>query len=108
MKKILGHLSVLLWLLIGVIIVGSIYFSTALWGMNLVIGLLFILFSFFLYQKQKNFLLFLTESSVKQNKIYKRMIFYEIFSRFFSLLFTLVIFSGVTHRVFFEHFSVFG
>lgn len=107
--QIMAYMTTLLWMIVGTIIIGSIYFSTALWEVNLVIGTLFIIFSLFIYQKEKSFLVFLKESFLKEDStLYKQVVFYETFSLLLSFLFVLISFLGIFTRVFLEHFSVFG
>ena len=107
--QILGFILTLLWLLTGIIVVWSIYFETSLWEVNLIVGILFVIFSFFIYQKEKNFLIFIETSSLNhKDRCYKNMLLNKIISLSLLTIFSLIVFSGIVHRVFFEHFSVFG
>ncbi len=110
MKKLkyVSCLTALIWMMIGVITLGSILLSDIGWVINLTVGFVFVLFSTLLFLKEKNFLLLISDSDPEDKIIQKKAVRYELFSLLIVLIVGVISLFGVSHRVFIEKFAVFG
>jgi|GEM_PF-4372739 hypothetical protein len=109
---ILTYSNIILWIIAGIIILGSNYYDFNI--INCIVGLLLLLISSFWYKKYKSIINLMVE--VKKNfsqfnslemKL-QNLLKYEFMLIVISLLLVLIINSGVFTRVFGEQMSVFG
>lgn len=109
--KIFSNISVFLWCITGILTIGSLFNSATGIFINITVGMMFILTSYFLYLKSKNFLKLINDidqfndnSAVK----YQKVLFFElVFSVIVSFI-GLISLSAVISRVFAEGLTVFG
>jgi len=109
--KLITYISAFVSSFSGVLIVTSSYYGFSI--VNIVIGSFFILLGIYVIKRLK-VLMGLSEylqKDVLENKNkdeVKSFFTHEFVFQIVFFLFSLLIFSGVYHRIFVEHFSVFG
>lgn len=107
--KTTAYITVIIWLLTGILIVASIINDTMGASINLFMGVVFIAIAYYLYIKTQNSLTLLQipfKTNVKNIK--KQFFRIELVFFILNLLFGLLLLSGVISRVFVEKMAVFG
>ncbi|MEE4177113.1 MAG: hypothetical protein V2I46_06340 [Bacteroides sp.] len=106
--RVLGYCASIIWIISGLIIIGSIFLSAIGVYINLTVGLLFIIAGIYLIWRNMLFINFLMEGGGIQTKTYNKIVIAEIILFKTLFLFGLVIFSAIFFRVFIEKYAVFG
>jgi len=107
--KLLDLINISLWLIIGLITIGSIFLSSIGFVINLVVGSIFISIAIFFNYKRKY--LFELLKKIYNDGVYvltDKVINGEIVGLVTALILGILIFSAVSSRVFIEGFPVFG
>lgn len=105
--KVLGRAASLMWMINGMIIVGSIYFSKSSFAINLIIGSLLFFTGMYFYWKNLTLLLFLEEYDNIKNRLFNKVIISEIIFNIITFFIGVIILCAIAKRVFIENFSVF-
>lgn len=101
--------SILVWGTIGTLILGSILNDLGMAFINVVMGLIFYVITYYLYLKKKNgSSLFLLIDDPAKKEVLSRFLNLELIFYALASLVGLAILSGTISRVFFEKFAVFG
>ena len=113
--KVSAYTSVFIWLAIGMLIIGSISLSYSGMYINIIIGIIFVLISFYLCFKTKNTLSILNEinnvklhSNANSFKSLNNFIITEIIFNILSLAISIILLSGVITRIWGEGKPIFG
>ena len=101
-----------LYLISGILIIGSIINGAIGLFINLIVGLLFICAGFYLYARAENIIRLISglkpERADQTDGILKRFLFFEYLFISAGNLIGMVFLYGVLHRVFAEKMPVFG
>ncbi len=109
--KIAANFSIVLWFIDGLLTIGSIINGTIGLFINIIMGIIFMLISLYIYLKVKNVIRIINHSedlTTKNKAIYNRFIFIEITFTFISITVGSIALSGIASRVFGEGLAVFG
>ena len=98
-----------LWIVSGIITIGSIYLSSIGLAINIIVGIIFILIGVYFYLKEKSLLQLLANECVgPDSKLRTKVIAGEIIFIIMMFLVGVIILSAVLQRVFGDGVSVFG
>ena len=102
--------SAALWIALGIITIGSIVLSSIGWGINLIMGLLFMLIGCFLYFRAYNLHHFYVNATenMQENLHLRRFLRLDLIFVLGTLLVGALLVSAATSRVFGEGFPIFG
>ena len=112
--KFAAYFGALVWLAIGLLTIGSIIHGTIGLAANISVGLIFAGIGYYLYLKAKNttgLLINLDKLDSKSHALTKQRNQFLLLEKIFaalSLLFGLILITGVLSRVFGEHMPIFG
>ncbi|QEN04580.1 hypothetical protein EW093_07640 [Thiospirochaeta perfilievii] len=107
--KFLDLINISLWLIIGLITIGSIFLSSIGYVINLVVGSIFISIAIFFNYKRKYLFELLKKTCIDGEDILTdKVINGEIVGIISALILGIIIFTAVYSRVFIEGFPVFG
>lgn len=107
--RIITYLATLIWVVTGLVTIGSIYLSRIGFVINLLVGKSFILLGTYFYFKEKALSELLEITYQDQfSKLHNKVFLGEFFFMMFALLVGIIILSAVSSRVFKEGFAVFG
>ena len=104
--------AVSLYLISGILIIGSILNDAIGLFINLIIGIMFISAGFYLYARAENIIRLIgtikPERADQADRVFKRFLFFEYIFIGAGNLIGMVFLYGVLHRVFAEKMPVFG
>lgn len=105
--KTISYLAPLVWGVITLFILVGVYYDHSVLFINLIMAIIFMLITYYLYLKANNSLSLLSLRSKKEKNW---RIFYSLEIIFFicSNLVGLLLLSGTISRVFYEKMAVFG
>lgn len=107
--KTISLIAVVLWAITGLLIIASICHGNTGWGINLGIGIIFVVIAYFLATKRSNTLqvsqLLEKDKHVAQSN---RLLTLETILFILAGLFGGILLSGAYFRVFYENMPVFG
>ncbi len=102
--------SAVFWIALGIITIGSIVFSSIGWGINLIMGLLFMLIGCFLYFRAHNLHHFYVNATenMQNNLRLQRFLLLDLMFVLGTFLVGALLLSAAASRVFGEGFPIFG
>ena len=110
--KIMARMAAALYLISGILIIGSILNGTIGLFINLIIGIMFISAGAYLYARAENIIRLIggikPERADQADSILKRFLFFEYIFMGAGNLIGMMFLYGVLHRVFAEKMPVFG
>lgn len=108
--KITARLSFCIWAFLGLIVIGSIVNNILLYLINLIMGIIFLAFAYFLFLKSKNSIKIILKMGKKleNDKEFKQLIRLDFVIYFISTIIGSILFFASIGRVFFEKFPIFG
>lgn len=108
--KITSLMSFVLWGALGAITIGSIARSPVAWGINLIMGLLFVMTGWFLYQRANNFYRYVSTNPAERlsDQHLKHFLLFDFVLVCITVLVGALLFVMSIFRVFMEGYAVFG
>ena len=112
--KIVSYLGVFSFILLGLLTIGSIIYSTTGWVINLIMGLFFTTIGYYLYAKAKSVIKLIFNINKMNNerhvtlKSIDRFMFFEKIFIICCLLFGALLLSLAFSRIFGENLPIFG
>ena len=110
--KIMARVAATLYLITGILIIGSIINGAIGLFINLIFGIMFICAGFYLYARAENIIRLIgglkPERADRTDRVLRRFLFFEYIFIGAGSLIGMVFLYGVLHRVFAEKMPVFG
>ena len=110
--KIMARVAAALYLISGILIIGSILNGASGLFINLIVGIMFISAGAYLYARAENIIRLVgglkPERADQADRVFKRFLFFEYIFIGAGNLISMVFLYGVLHRVFAEKMPVFG